>query len=278
MRCFIFIFSFFYFYTFSQETKFPNLYSFKSEKFSVEKYDTSILNVFYSFKSKNPQRPNYNIESLCILQIGDNFSKFCDYNIIKKDSLLQKLNEKNVIIGNDISKLENYKEKWPVINLKNDNTKSIIYQNRVRNRYEYGENQPSIVWTLDNSTKKVLGYICNRATARYRGRNYIAWYTTDISKNNGPYIFEGLPGLILEISDDEDYVHFSAVAINDKSMEIYLRNEKSIIKTSRKKFREVQKSYFENPGVFYGNAYNEDGSPMVVKPRASIPYNPMELE
>jgi GLPGLI family protein len=56
--------------------------------------------------------------------------------------------------------------------------------------------------------------------------------------------------LILEISDDEDYVHFSAVAINDKSMEIYLRNEKSIIKTSRKKFREVQKSYFENPGVF----------------------------
>ena len=191
---------------------------------------------------------------------------------------MQKLNEKNVIIGNDISKFENYKEKWPVINLKNDNTKSIIYQNRVRNRYEYDENQPSIVWTLDNSTKKVLGYICNRATARYRGRNYIAWYTTDISKNNGPYIFEGLPGLILEISDDEDYVHFSAVAINDKSMEIYLRNEKSIIKTSRKKFREVQKSYFENPGVFYGNAYNEDGSPMVVKPRASIPYNPMELE
>jgi GLPGLI family protein len=74
-----------------------------------------------------------------------------------------------------------------VINLKNDNTKSIIYQNRVRNRYEYDENQPSIVWTLDNSTKKVLGYICNRATARYRGRNYIAWYTTDISKNNGIY-------------------------------------------------------------------------------------------
>ena len=68
---------------------------------------------------------------------------------------MQKLNEKNVIIGNDISKLENYKEKWPVINLKNDNTKSIIYQNRVRNRYEYDENQPSIVWTLDNSTKKV---------------------------------------------------------------------------------------------------------------------------
>lgn len=63
-------------------------------------------------------------------------------------------------------------------------------------------------WSLENETKEIAGFDCNKATASFRGRNYTAWFATDIPVNAGPWKFFGLPGLIMEVSDDSGLVSF----------------------------------------------------------------------
>lgn len=49
----------------------------------------------------------------------------------------------------------------------------------------------------------INGIACHKATCRYAGRNYVAWYADSISMPYGPYVFGGLPGLIVEIYDEK---------------------------------------------------------------------------
>ncbi|UFH31677.1 GLPGLI family protein [Chryseobacterium sp. C-71] len=61
-------------------------------------------------------------------------------------------------------------------------------------------------WVLSREKKEILGYQCNSAQISVGGRRWLAWYSSDLPFQDGPYIFYGLPGLIMEIySEDGDY-------------------------------------------------------------------------
>lgn len=68
--------------------------------------------------------------------------------------------------------------------------------------------------------KKILGYTCNKATTIFNKRLYTAWYTTEIPISEGPYRFKGLPGVILQIADSQEYDTFEALAIEKNKSEI----------------------------------------------------------
>ena len=82
--------------------------------------------------------------------------------------------------------------------------------------FENGELHPCITveptgvidWKLKNEQKEISSFTATKATASFRGRNYTAWFTTEISVDAGPWKFHGLPGLILEVYDDEKGVQF----------------------------------------------------------------------
>lgn len=60
-------------------------------------------------------------------------------------------------------------------------------------------------WTIDNNTKKTINdFECVKATTSFRGRHFIAYFSPQIPIPFGPYKFSGLPGLILEISNQEN--------------------------------------------------------------------------
>lgn len=61
-------------------------------------------------------------------------------------------------------------------------------------------------WELHAETKEISGFTCQKATIKFRGRNYTAWFTTDIPVQFGPWKFQGLPGLILEVYDEDRYL------------------------------------------------------------------------
>jgi GLPGLI family protein len=67
----------------------------------------------------------------------------------------------------------------------------------------------SLDWQLYPDTLKIKNYICNKATVKLEGRNYVAWYTPEIPISDGPYKFWGLPGLILKVTDTENHYEFS---------------------------------------------------------------------
>ncbi|MBB6330368.1 GLPGLI family protein [Chryseobacterium sediminis] len=276
---FIFVFSVVLFgFIKGQDTKFPDNFTLQAPKYQVKTYGNSDLNIYYQVKfSNNINIPESKKETLCILQLGNSYSKFSDYKTIQQDSISEKFSHQERIGGKEINQLLKVREIWLSLVLKNKLTDSLIIQDKAKASYQYEEKIPTFKWAMSGEKKKILSYECKKATTQYRGRNYTAWYTDKIPINNGPYVFGGLPGLILEIEDDKKYFHFEAVAVNQKPNEIYLRNDKSIFKVTRDKFRKIQQSYYDNPGFFHGKAYNVDGSQMSIKSNP-IPYNPIELE
>jgi len=128
--------------------------------------------------------------------------------------------------------------------------KEVIYYSDEfdQNEYKYSED-PKLVWKISEQNKQLLGYKVYKASTTYAGRNYEAYFTTEIPVQDGPYKFFGLPGLILEIFDEKMDHHFVAVSISqDKKISIDKRiSNKKYIETSKTKFVEMKKNYAEQP-------------------------------
>ncbi|MDX6747537.1 GLPGLI family protein [Polaribacter sp. PL03] len=74
-------------------------------------------------------------------------------------------------------------------------------------------------WSVLNNTKEILGYNCQLATMDYRGRKYEAWFTTDLPIG-GPWKYDGLPGMILEIKSKDNFIAFKATGIKNIVIEL----------------------------------------------------------
>ena len=68
--------------------------------------------------------------------------------------------------------------------------------------YEGSEETPEIAWTLTDDTVTVGGYLCQQATATFRGLKWHVYYTEEVPTSAGPWRLRGLPGLIVEAKSD----------------------------------------------------------------------------
>lgn len=95
------------------------------------------------------------------------------------------------------------------------NNNSLTSKEKINNdTYFVTESIPKIKWNLeDGIIKKMDGYTCYKATAIFRGRNYIAWYSLDYPIQMGPWKFNGLPGLIMEIYDETNRYYWGVTRI-----------------------------------------------------------------
>lgn len=61
-------------------------------------------------------------------------------------------------------------------------------------------------WKILNEKEKIGSYNTQKATTNFGGRKWTAWFTSDIPLQDGPYKFNGLPGLIVKVEDaDKNY-------------------------------------------------------------------------
>ena len=80
--------------------------------------------------------------------------------------------------------------------------------------YAYDEpGIPRIDWQPVDTSKMIGSYLCLAARARFRGRDYLAWYTPELPYPFGPWKLTGLPGVILEATDTEQRVVFHVTSI-----------------------------------------------------------------
>ncbi|MFL9835583.1 GLPGLI family protein [Chryseobacterium terrae] len=63
------------------------------------------------------------------------------------------------------------------------------------------EEKPVIKWNIFPETKKIENYNCQKATTKFGGRTWEAWFSKDLPFPDGPYKFYGLPGLIVKLED-----------------------------------------------------------------------------
>lgn len=172
--------------------------------------------------------------------------------------------------------------------IKNRRENKIFYTLAIKDDWFYYEQETDLFnWKIGTETKSIKGYKCQKATTFFSGRNYTAWFTTEIPISEGPYKFNGLPGLILEITDSEVEWNFEFVALEKLNpSKKYNFNLGQFTKTSEEQLLKIFKDYRRDPFTYGGGfpsnvtispethqKYKESFGDMLEKEN-----NPLELE
>jgi GLPGLI family protein len=90
---------------------------------------------------------------------------------------------------------------------KDRSSKSLIFESRNflvdKTNIPISDTLFQFQWHLTSQSKLIESYICIKAICLWRGRAFSAWFTEDIPISEGPWKFGGLPGLIVELYDEE---------------------------------------------------------------------------
>lgn len=95
-----------------------------------------------------------------------------------------------------------------------------VFDGNVATMFRYTEPYESQTWEICDSPKIILGYDCILASTDYRGRHWTVWFTPDIPVQDGPWKLSGLPGLILEATENSGQHQFTATGINATKKQI----------------------------------------------------------
>lgn len=245
-------------------------------------YDTAHVLVFYEYEmledSLSPQSKEL---GQTILMIGDTYCSFDDYFHWKRDSLIDafcrekrssmELFARGMALGSSVCPYMVLKS-----NVKRQST--ILLQGLLN--YQYSQPLPQIGWNLEEGDSTILGVNCSKATCEFGGRKWTAWYSADYPIFYGPYLFDGLPGLIFLLEEDKGNFKFTMNGlVNDaQGKEVYLRKPSKLLKTTREKALEAFRNENVDPTtVMLQNFHTQivDGSP---DDFAERPYNPIEKE
>lgn len=280
MRLLIFLLTFTGVFAFAQP-KIKTDATFSAPNYSQQNLELSAYNITYDYKIvKNIKAPDKTKSGVALLQIGDKYNKFVDFNKIKTDSITEKFSHLSTVNSSHFNELldVSFKSIFRYQIIFNKDNDELTFVDKIHSdSFLYKEKIPTFAWKLDKETKQILGYSVKKASVKYAGRNWTAWYTEDMPIQFGPYKFNGLPGLILEIYDDKEHYHFTANSITQKPEQIYLsQQEKEPIEVKKAEFYKAEKDYHVNAASNYkGVAVDANGKPLVMK---EIPYNPIELE
>lgn len=242
--------------------------------------------VSYTYRFvKDAAYPNDKRTGMTILQIGKQYNRFCDFYELRFDSICDETSRGTIPLIESsplmLSALKKslFTESIVINKLKN---KEIIQRTAgIRTkRYQYEEDCPILKWEILEGDTTIAGYHCNKAKTRLFGRDYIAWYSTEVNIPYGPYKFNGLPGLIFRVVDTQEHFEFllNGLQKTNKYIPIYIWNNKDIVKTNRKTVRKIYKNFCSDPVstlTSEGNIQIPDDVKATVSPK---PYNPIELE
>ncbi|MEL7146548.1 MAG: GLPGLI family protein, partial [Bacteroidota bacterium] len=84
----------------------------------------------------------------------------------------------------------------------NSEGQEAIQQRSFMGRTFLVEGNKTFKWKITGDTKEILGYSCTKATTG-DSTQIVAWFTSTIPVFSGPDVYNGLPGLILEVDIDE---------------------------------------------------------------------------
>jgi len=187
-----------------------------------------------------------------VLFIGDKISRFSSEGQYIADSIKEAYKDRE----RTQQSFNEMRSKMPMSALnfyvfKRQNSAQVSFTEKiVKDNYRYIRDIDDLNWEILPETKEVACFVAQKAKTNFSGRNYTAWFTTEIPISEGPYKFCGLPGLILEISDNKGYYTFKLTGFKELNDEISMEfDPENYLEVSREKFLEIKKEYAENPFI-----------------------------
>ncbi|TXI95313.1 MAG: GLPGLI family protein [Chryseobacterium cucumeris] len=268
------------------------LYSILSYALSYEK-DTLQGDFTYRLKGRLNRQTDYIHEELFSLQVSNNRAFFTSVQSLKRDSViensLQTTKNPDGSISLSLAGVSVPKTRFlSTILQTNENIQYFQLAGMSLLTYK----QPVMNgWKLINESKIINTLHCKKAELSYRGRIWVAWYSTEIPFPYGPYKFGGLPGLIIKIADETGDFDFELVKsvptaeLKGKPIKINKRRYTEAIETTQPKLEQALKTARENAAAVlasYGTTILKGQEIVRQKQREqqqNLAYdNPIELE
>ena len=180
----------------------------------AQKEDQAEMRVYYNYihviDTNFKDKPN--TEDM-MLVLGKNASVYTSFEKVRQDEMMRKQIEeqiKNSTGGNaniKISKVGlNPISEVDYFYFTSEN--KLFAKEKVFNNYIVEEPVANFNWEIKSDTATIGGLPCQKAIGNYKGRNWTAWFCTDLPFNAGPWKLNGLPGLVLQAYDSKKEVQF----------------------------------------------------------------------
>ncbi|MDR2064781.1 MAG: GLPGLI family protein [Prevotellaceae bacterium] len=247
---------------------------------SQETLDTAYLECSYTFTQMIDtitQKKSVRDVDMRLL-IGAKYSKFYSHRLFSADSILKTMttDEQMFMLSNGGF--------TDFINKYGSSEAYKVYTNHIENKITqtdmrapknvlYKESVPKQNWKILSEIKDFDGYKCQKATCTFRGRDYVAWFTREIPVKEGPWKFNGLPGLIVKVHDTQEHYDFELSYINKIRKKIIFEEKnypeitlKDYIKVCRYKIQHPLE-YLMNSGKNVRTTFSPDPKPYDVMER-----------
>lgn len=177
--------------------------------------DTIKLKCSYEYKYMlDTTMSKYSSADILHLQIGSKSSKCFSYRTYQYDSIDAYGNMEETFkqvfreVESKGGNKKDFAQKLPRRGLKDyiyknyPDGKMTVFDNIMTDYFQYEDDINPQEWDMSSdSSKTILGYECQMATCKFRGREWTAWFALDIPISDGPWKLSGLPGLIMEAYD-----------------------------------------------------------------------------
>ncbi|KYH05721.1 GLPGLI family protein [Chryseobacterium cucumeris] len=195
------------------------------------------------------------------LKQSDSFAKeYMALKIINGQSIFYNLNKEKI---DSLVKENNFKD---VAFVTSSFLRFKIFKDLSKNHYIIGGNFNQFnYWYKENNIKyynikkfgKYNDYISYEAFANFGKREWKLLYTHDIPINDGPYVFSGLPGLVIKAESlDKDYC-FELIEIKKLNEQSEITNNKENIR--KEKLVKDINDFMNDPAAHHINFKNDLG-------------------
>lgn len=189
-----------------------------------------------------------------VLDITKKMVKFYDLSFLEYDSINKNTNS-NLQTNSQIDQLLIRKPNEAV----NNSYKSLNFD------YFVIPSQDELRWNIENDTKYIAEFKLQKATCNFGGRHWIAWFCDAIPLYEGPYKFNGLPGLIFQIEDEKKNFIYSLVKnyiikdeyLTEDFLETHYGNKP--IKVTQGQYNKILLDYYNDPVAELRNSLKKGG-------------------
>jgi GLPGLI family protein len=216
---------------------------------------------FYEYKFIPDSTDKADVKKeMMLLDIDKNGSQYYSYDKFKSDST-NKADMEKQLRSNSGNFTINRKDKPGQVSYKVTKEypafKTYLFTRVSIDNYKISEDQKP-EWKILPDKEKIGEYNAQKATTNFGGRQWTAWFSTDLPFQDGPYKFYGLPGLIVKI-EDKTGTH-SMTLVGNKTIEIASDKELELpqgvqifgmggndIEINKNQFKKIWKSYVNDP-------------------------------
>lgn len=257
-----------------------------SEVIKADSIDEVLFTVQYeAFFTPDSMKPEKKDSEIMLLTVGKKTAAFYSYVKFLTDSIIEADKAAGAPLEVMQEHMKQYNAKIKTSLYKNYPTgKTTTLDQLAMSKFICEESTDMPEWTIHEDTTTILGYVCRKATCYFKGRDYEAWFTTEIPRSEGPWKLQGLPGLILKAVDSRNHYSFICNGLEQSHGSTRITIEKDGRQPiSRKDLNKLYERYMADPMAYIASANPnvkitiKDESGNATKGPKNMPYNPIEL-